>query len=63
MKPEATCLIEFESATDFKGCEALHNIVLDNDDQLLCVDVQWKLDKCTMNCNDRLRHFNETLTT
>ena len=34
MKPEATCLIEFESANDFKGCEALHNI--DNDDQLLC---------------------------
>ena len=28
--------IESESATDFKGFEALHNIVLDIDDQLLC---------------------------
>ena len=31
---------EFESATNFKGFEALHNIVLDIDDQLLCSDVQ-----------------------
>ena len=30
---------ELESATDFKGYEALHNIVLDIDDQLLCFDV------------------------
>ena len=49
MKPEATRLteiqpietfVEFESATDFKGFEALHNIVLDIDDQLLCSNVQ-----------------------
>ena len=32
--------VESESATDFKGFEALHNIVLDIDDQLLCSDVQ-----------------------
>ena len=31
---------EHESATDFKGFEALHNIVLDVDNQLLCYDVQ-----------------------
>ena len=31
---------ESESATYFKGFEALHNIVLDIDDQLLCSDVQ-----------------------
>ncbi len=32
--------VESESATDFKGFEALHNIVLDIDDQLRCSDVQ-----------------------
>ena len=32
--------VEVESATNFKGFEALHNIVLDIDDQLLCSDVQ-----------------------
>jgi hypothetical protein len=32
--------VEFESATDFKGFEALHNIALDIDNQLLCCDVQ-----------------------
>ena len=31
---------KFESATDFKGFEALHNIVLDIDIQLRCSDVQ-----------------------
>ena len=30
----------FESAPNFKGFEALHNIVLDIDDQLLCSNVQ-----------------------
>ena len=30
----------FESATDFKDVEVLHNIVLDIDDQLLCYDVR-----------------------
>ena len=29
-----------ESATNFKGFEALHGTVLDIDDQLLCFDVQ-----------------------
>ena len=33
-------LVEFESATDFEGFEALHNIVLDVEDQLLCSNVQ-----------------------
>ena len=32
--------VEYESATDFKGFEALHNSVLGIDDQLLCFDVQ-----------------------
>ena len=32
--------VESESATDFKGFEALHNTILDIDDQLLCSDVQ-----------------------
>ena len=31
---------KFESATDFKGFEALHNIVLGIDVQLRCSDVQ-----------------------
>ena len=54
--------IEFESATDFEGFEALHSIVLNIDDQLLCSMFKHNLDKCMMNCDDRLRHFNETLT-
>ena len=49
MKPEAIHLTkiqlietfdEFESATDFEGFEALHNIVLDIDNKLLCSGVQ-----------------------
>ena len=40
MKLEATPLTEFESATNFIGFEALHNIVLDIDNQILCFDVQ-----------------------
>ena len=32
--------VESKSVTDFKGFEALHNIALDIDDQLLCSDVQ-----------------------
>jgi len=32
--------VDLESAIDFKGFEALHSIVLDIDDQLLCSDVQ-----------------------
>jgi hypothetical protein len=33
-------LAEYQSATNFKGFEALHNTALDIDDQLLCSDVQ-----------------------
>ena len=33
-------LVNLKRVTDFKGFEALHNIVLDIDDQLLCSDVQ-----------------------
>ena len=49
MKPKAIHLteaqrceiiVEYESATDFKGIEALPKTVLDIDDQLLCSDVQ-----------------------
>ena len=32
--------VESESATDFKGFEALHKIFLDIDDRLFCFDVQ-----------------------
>ena len=32
--------VESESATNFKGFVALHNTVLNIDDQLLCFDVQ-----------------------
>ena len=39
-KHEASHLTKSESATDFKGFEALHNTVLDIDDQLLCANVQ-----------------------
>jgi hypothetical protein len=35
-------LVESESAMDFKGFEALHNIILNIGDQLLCYDVQTK---------------------
>ena len=33
---------KYESAADFKGFKALHNTVLDIDDQLLCSDIQMK---------------------
>ena len=36
-------VVEFESATDFQGFEALHSTILDIDDQLLCSDVQTKV--------------------
>ena len=39
IKPIET-FVESESATDFKGFEALHIIVLDIDDQLLYSNVQ-----------------------
>ena len=52
---------ESGSVVDFKGFEALHNIVFDIDDQLLCSDVQQKLDICMMNCDNCLRRFSEAL--
>ena len=39
-EPPIETFVEFESAIDFKGFEALHIIVLDIDDRLLCSDVQ-----------------------
>ena len=37
--------VESNSATDFIGFEALHNNVLDIDDQLLCSNVQTEVEK------------------
>ena len=65
MKPEATRLtviqpietfVESKNATDFKGFEALHNIVLNIDDQLLCSDVQTEVGQMY----DELRRSFET---
>ena len=50
-----------KSAIDFKGFEALHNTVLDIDDQLLPMSKR-KLDRYMMNSDDRLRRFSESLT-
>ena len=33
-------LLNLKSVTNFKGFEALQNIILDNDNQQLCFDVQ-----------------------
>ena len=46
---------EFESVIDFKGFEALHIIVLNIKDQLLCSDVQTEV-------GHRIRRFNKTFT-
>jgi hypothetical protein len=45
--------VEYESATNFKGFEALI------DDRFV---FKRKLDECMMNCDDRLRRFSEMLT-
>jgi hypothetical protein len=45
-----------KSATDFKGSEALHNIVLDIINQLICSDVQSKVG----HMYDELRQSFET---
>ena len=37
--------VESESATNFKGFEALHNNVLDTDDQSLCSNVQMEAEQ------------------
>ena len=47
---------EFESATDFKGFEALHNIVLNIINQMLCSDVQTEVG----HMYDELRQSFET---
>ena len=49
--------VEFESATNFNGLEALHNNVLDIDDQLLFSDVQTE----AKHMYDELRQSFETL--
>ena len=36
---------ETESGVEFRDFEALHNIVFDIDDQLLCYDVQTKVEQ------------------
>ena len=48
--------IKFESVTNFKGFEALHNIVLDIDNQFLCSDVQTEAGQMY----DELRRLLET---
>ena len=45
-----------ESATNFKGFEALHNNILDINDQLLCSDVQTEVAQMY----DELRRLSET---
>ena len=47
---------EYESATEFRGFEALHNIILDIDDLLLCSDVQTE----ARQMYDELRQLFET---
>ena len=51
---------EYESATNFKGFEAL--LTLTSTTNCFAPTFKRKLDKCMMNSEDRLRHFNETLT-
>ena len=48
--------VESDSATDFKGFEALHNNVLNIDNQLLCSNVQTEGEQMY----DELRRFLET---
>ena len=48
--------VESDSATDFKGFEALHNNVVNIDDQLLCSNVQTEVEQMY----DELRRFFET---
>ena len=52
--------VEFESATDFKGFEAL----LSSTSNTNCFAPMFKqkLDRCLMDCDDRLRRLSETLT-
>ena len=52
--------VEFGSATDFKGFEALLSVTLTTN--CFATMFKRKLDKYMMNCDNRLRRFNETLT-
>ena len=52
--------VEFESATDYKRFEA--RLSLTSTTNCLAPMFKRKLDICMMNCDDCLRHFNETLT-
>ena len=51
---------ESKSATNFKGFEAL--LFLTSTTNCFAPKFKRKLDKCLMNCDDPLRHFNKTLT-
>ena len=71
MKPKAILLteaqwceiiVEFESATNFKGIEALPKTILDINDQFLCSNVQTEAQQIYDVCDDLLRRFNKTLT-
>ena len=52
--------VESKSATDFKGFEAL--LFLTSTTNCFARMFKRELDICMMNCDDRLRHFNETST-
>ena len=52
--------VESESATDFKGFEAI--MFSTSMTNCFAPMFKWKLDKCMMDCEDRLRRFSETLT-
>ena len=52
--------VEYESATDFKGFEAL--LSLTSTTNCFAPMFKQKLDRCMMNCDDRLRRFSETST-
>ena len=54
--PPIETFVECESATDFKAFEALHNIVLDIGDRLLCSDVRTEAQQMY----DELRRSFET---
>ena len=53
-------LVESGSATDFKGFEALLSLTSTTD--CFAPVLKRKQDVCMMNCDNRLRRFNKTLT-
>ena len=53
-------VVESKSATDFKGFEAL--LSLTSTTNCFARMFKRKLDICMINCDDRLRHFNEMST-